>query len=523
MAFESSRLEVGLKRRTKTAVVLRSAYRRARAATSWERYAYEVSSGVLKSGARGGGITTLGQLVRIALQFGSLVVLSRLLDPASFGLVAMVTVFVSLGELLRDFGLANAALQAKTLESSQQTNLFWMNTGLGAGFGLLMIAIAPLLAHVYGEPEVRAIALSLASVMVLNGMQAQIQVHLARRMQFLALTVTDLVAQAASIVIAIVIASTGGGYWALVWQTISNAVLILVLRAFAGRWSPGLPKRDGITRPLIKDAAHLGSAQLLNFAASNADTVVIGAIYGAGPLGFYNRAFQLLTAPVSKILAPLTRVSVPSIMSAQREGHDHHALLLRVQSVLGVPLVLVFAVVSSTAPVLIPLLLGDSWGESVVLFQLLSIGGCFQVLSYATYWGFLLSRQSRAYLQYTLLVKPVAVLLVIIGGTLGLEWIAVGFSIGVTLSWPIGLVWLKRCAGQPLLPFLRGGMRIMLAGVVAFLCGHMLLQLALPVWAQLVVSGCSTVIVFVAILALTQGGRQELRLLVRTAGMMIRR
>ena len=81
--------------------------------------------------ARGSGIV-LATRPAALLQFGSMVILARLLSPTDFGLVAMVTSVIGIADLIRDFGLSSAAIQAKTLSNDERTNLFWVNLRLRA-------------------------------------------------------------------------------------------------------------------------------------------------------------------------------------------------------------------------------------------------------------------------------------------------------------------------------------------------------------------------------------------------------
>src|SRR5690606_23038036 len=81
-----------------------------------------------RQAARGGAVTMGGQLLRVAVQAVSLVVLARLLEPEAFGYLAMVMALVGVAETVRDAGLANAAIQARTLSDAERDNLFWLNT-----------------------------------------------------------------------------------------------------------------------------------------------------------------------------------------------------------------------------------------------------------------------------------------------------------------------------------------------------------------------------------------------------------
>ncbi|NEH54033.1 oligosaccharide flippase family protein, partial [Rhizobium leguminosarum] len=78
--------------------------------------------------ARGALLTMGGQACKILLQFGGIVVLARLLSPGDYGLLAMVTAIVGIGEVLRDFGLSSAAVQARSVSPQQRSNLFWINS-----------------------------------------------------------------------------------------------------------------------------------------------------------------------------------------------------------------------------------------------------------------------------------------------------------------------------------------------------------------------------------------------------------
>ena len=92
-----------------------------------------------RQAARGTAVTLVAQLGRFVLQIGSLVVLARLLSPEAFGLVAMVTSLIGIAELVRDFGLSSAAVQAKHLSHEERTNLFWINVAIGTGCAIIAV------------------------------------------------------------------------------------------------------------------------------------------------------------------------------------------------------------------------------------------------------------------------------------------------------------------------------------------------------------------------------------------------
>src|SRR5690606_22217046 len=144
--------------------------------------------------------------------------------------------------------------------------------------------------------------------------------------------------------VAIVCALSGWGYWALAAQVVVTALSLFVLRALMAKWIPALPKQRVGSKELVTAGMHYAAAQLMTFGASNVDTFVIGARWGASTLGFYNRAFQLLTLPLSRLLTPLTNVAVPTLAGAKARGSDLGDLFAKVQMLISLPVAVVFAV-----------------------------------------------------------------------------------------------------------------------------------------------------------------------------------
>ena len=265
--------------------------------------------------------------------------------------------------------------------------------------------------------------------------------------------------------------------------------------------------------PILRAGMHFGASQLLTFVASNADTVAIGAQLGAGPLGLYNRAFQLMTIPVSRTLGPLTRVAIPAINRASKDGHNSVGLLLRVQSCLGIFLVGALAAAAAVAPILIPLVLGPDWDSSVPLFQILALAGAIQVWTFVCYWGFLLVGSSQAFFRSTLVTKPLAAGLVVVASFFGVEAVAVAYALGLAVSWPIGLIWLQASAGLRSWPFFADGLRTLTAAIASFVSGTLVLSATetLDPLGSLVLSCFGALAMYVVAFVLIPGGRKALR------------
>lgn len=424
---------------------------------------------------RGGSVTFLGQVLKLGIHLLGLVLLARFLSPTEFGLVAMVSIFMLLSQLLRDAGLPMASLQASSLSKAQSSNMFWINASLGLVLGGALCLSSPLIVELFQEPQLQAIIPPLALVIFLNGLQAQIQVHLARSYRYNKLVISELSAQVLSTFIAVLVAYLGFGVWALVLQQILYAFALLVFRSVASGFHVGLPRKNTNTKPLLVNSMHLGGAQLLNWAATSVDSLAVGVASGPTALGLYDRSVQLLSGPMGTIVNALTQVIIPGARRAKQRGVTYEISLLRVQSIFGVFLFWVLLSAALCAPAYIPLLLGNDWKEMILLFQIISLGGCFRLLGFSSFWSFILMSASREQLVYALISRSLVVALIIggafFGGVLG---VACGYSLGLVSNWIIGLLWVWNRVGVPMRRMARNATYYLLVGAVSLLSASLI-------------------------------------------------
>lgn len=483
----------------------------------------ETALSLSATATRGGAAVVAGQVIKLGLLLVNLVVLGRLLSPADFGLLAMVMAVVGVGELFRDFGLSSAAVQAKSVTPAQKSNLFWINSLLGLGLAGACCATATLIASLYGDPRLVNVIIAISVTFLLNGIQTQFQVELTRNHRFFTLAATDVASQVTGLAVAVVLALSGAGYWALVGLQIAIATTLCVLRVVSARWVPGLPSRRSEIKPFLEYGWHLGWAQIVGYISYNIDSVILGARSGAAALGLYNRAFQIITLPVVQLLGPLSNVVLP-LLSRVESKEVFVRAITRIQLILSYTSALFFGLLVAAAYPFVRVLLGPAWVQSAPILQILSVGALFQVMTYTGYWVFLARALTRSLLRYNLVTKSFVILCVIVGSSWGPLGVAAGYSLGLVVSWPVSLLWLSKVSDFPVretTPIaLRGiGLAIAVAscGLLAgalFTVDNTLLQFAI---------NASGAIVGLAITLLHRPLRNELLQLAASASQAVRR
>ena len=409
--------------------------------------------------ARGAVLTLGGQGVKIMLQFCGIVVLARLLSPNDYGLMAMVVVLTGIGEVLRDFGLSSAAVQARSLSDQQRSNLFWINSAIGLGLALLVFAIAPAIAAFYDEPRLIPISRVLAITFVLNGIATQYRAQLNRGLQFGALAIVDILGMAAGLAAGLYLAITGWNYWALVGQQLAMSTATLLTLLCAARWLPGRPRRNAAMGDLLRYGSNLMGTQLIGYATRNLDSLIIGYRFGAESLGLYSKSYQLSMLPLNQINAPATTIALPVLSRLQQEPARYDQFLLHGQTVMLHLIVGLLSSAAALAEPLILLVLGPQWQAAVPVFRILAVAGIFQAASYASYWVFLSKGLTPLHLRFTLISRPVMIAAIFLGAYWGMPGVALTVAAGTGVLWLWGLYFLRH-SGAPVPAMLRNGLTI---------------------------------------------------------------
>jgi PST family polysaccharide transporter len=414
--------------------------------------------GAQRTAVSGAKVLLAGQAVKVASQLISLAVLSRLLAPADFGVAAMVTAIVAVGEVIRDFGLSAASVQARALSSSQRSNLFWLNVTIGSALAVALFLGSPLVADFYDEPATADITRALAPFFILTAVGAQFRASLIRDTRFGSAAAAETLGCTLGVGVGIAAACAGAGVWALVAQQISTAAVCTSLMFRQSGWRPTMPRRHQGTMPLVRFGRDVFLTQLLGHVSRNLDTVIIGRMFGPVALGLYNRGFQLMVSPMSQINTPATSVALPVLSRAQDDQERFNVLVLRAQAALLAPLLALLGGVAVAAPAIVAVALGPGWEATVPVVRVLGIAVAFQGASYVPYWIFVSRGLTGRHLRLTLLTRPLLVGILLGGASFGVTGVAAAYALGTAMIWPTALWWLRGTPGVQVGALFRDGL-----------------------------------------------------------------
>ncbi len=475
--------------------------------------------------ARGAAVTLVAQLARMIIQFAGVAILARLLPPGDYGLFALALSIVTFGEIFRDFGLSSAAIQTPTLRRSERDNLFWLNTLIGLILTVIVFATAPLMASISGHSELKEITQALAPVFLLNGLTTQYRANLVRGLRFKAIAATEVSSAVIGLIAAIVSASMGVGYWALVIQQLTAATILLLGMAVAGRWLPRGYTRSVSMRRFMRFGINLLGSQIVGYVANNVDTWTIGIRFGEVTLGFYNRAFQLLMTPMNQIRTPSTTVALPVLSQLSNDQPRFERFVRQGQLALALPVGLAMALVAGGASAIIPVVLGSDWEVATPYLRLFAIAALFQTLAFVGYWIYLARNLTNVLFRYSIATAILKILCILGGSYWGPIGLAVGYVVAPMLEWPISFWWLGRHTQIPRRALYGNALRVvtqaLFVGGASY--GATTVSSSMPHVVSLLLGTLTGMITYLILIALIPAFRNDLKQVLAMAALVRRK
>lgn len=366
----------------------------------------------------------VAQAARVLLQTGGVLVMSRLLSPRDYGLVAMALVVTNLAVIIRDLGTAQAVIQKKGLDEETKQTAFWFSCLMGLGVGLAVVLAAPLLAASYRTPEVAGILMLLALPFPIGASASVHQALLERQNRFATIARIEVTSQALGLVAGIVAALNGLGAYSLVVQALVAPILGTLQMWLASPWRPRLVFSRSALRGLWGFSGYLVGFQLINYFSRNADSFIIGRFLGPASLGPYTLAYRLMLFPILNLTLVASRALFP-VMSRQQDSQEAMGrLYLRVLFVIACVTGPLMAGLVVLREEFVDTVLGSKWHEVADIVAWLAPVGFIQSLVATT--GTVFMARGRTRLLFHLGIY--SAVLMVSAFVIGVQWGVLGVA-----------------------------------------------------------------------------------------------
>ena len=297
------------------------------------------------------------------------IVMARILAPDEFGMLAIMLVFVNVGNVVVQSGLNTAVIQAPDVTERDFSTVFWMSFAVSLVLYALVFAFAPVVAAFYGMPGIIAPLRVLVLILIVNSYNAIQEAIVARRLEFYKTFRSTVSAAVVSGSIGIGVALAGGGIWALVIQQLLYQLCKCIVLALQVPWKPHLVFERDRARHLFRFGWKLLASGLLDQLYQSLSDLIIGKLFDSTQLGFVSQGKKYPQALGTVLDGAVQPVMLSAVAHVQDDRERVRRLVrraLKTSTFFIMPAMTLFAV---AADPIVRLLLGDKWAACVPFLQ----------------------------------------------------------------------------------------------------------------------------------------------------------
>ena len=316
-----------------------------------------------------------GKLAKTGMGFVVSIFLARLLEPAEFGLIAMVMVIITMAQIFTDIGLGGALIQRRRTLPIHYSSVFYFNLAIASLLSIITYFSASAIGDFYHNTELIPLA-KVMSVSFIIGALASVQnVKLRKELKIELMTKTNLLTSFISGIVGISLAFSGAGVWSLVVQNLLQGILYNILIWSRTDWKPSLQFSFKALLHLWGFGFRMFLTGLIDKIFTQFDIMIIGKLFDATSLGFYQRAKSLNLFVIRYTSDSLMSILFPVLSNIQNNLPRFRKVVIKVYGLISFITFLLLGGLYLISEELIVFLFGEKWLPSVHIFQILALSG----------------------------------------------------------------------------------------------------------------------------------------------------
>ncbi len=368
------------------------------------------------------------------IQFVVSIILARLLTPADYGLIGIVTVFITIASVFANSGLGQALVQRKNADDVDFSTVFYFSIAFSLVLYCALYVCAPTIADFYKSPQLTDVVRVLGVTVIIGAFNSTQQAYVQRTMQFKRFFYSTIGGTILSAVAGIMMAYAGYGVWSLVMQQIVMQVGNVIILWFTLKWRPKMVfsiKRAGM---LFSYGWKLLCSSILDTVYNNMYSLIIGKFYSQSDLGYYNRGKQFPLVIIQNLNSAIDSVLFPVMSKAQEEKERLKAMVRRsivTSTFLVFPLMAGMAAVAEAVTLI---LLTDKWLPAVPYIRFCCFSYAFWPVHTANLQAIKAMGRSDIYLRLEIAKKVIGIIILVVTIPYGLYTMMIGRCVSTIIS-----------------------------------------------------------------------------------------
>ena len=328
--------------------------------------------------------------------------LARKLDATDYGIVGVLAIFGAIASSLQNCGLAPALINIKTPTHKDYNAVFWMNLSISMGLYVILFLSAPLIAAFFHQPCLVSVSRYMFLGLPIQALSIASGAYLMKNMMNREIAIIGIVSLALSGAVGILMAYQGFSYWSLVAQQLINVTCITLGRFYYVPWMPSLHIDLTPVKQMLGFSVKLMITSIVNALNFHVLTFVFGRFLPIQAVGYYaqaNKWNNMAKTTISDAIGQVAQTVMVSVSDERDRDIRVFRKLMRFTAFLSFPALFGLALVSRE---FIILTIGEKWMDSILLLQILCIGGAFLPF-YTLYQNLAISHgRSDIYMWYNI-------------------------------------------------------------------------------------------------------------------------
>ena len=357
------------------------------------------------------------------IQFVIGLIMARLLTPADYGVIGMISIFMAIAQTLIDSGFSNALIRKLDRTDADFSTAFFFNIIVGIFCYAIMFVAAPYIAKFFKLPILSNIVRIISINLFLNSLAVVQRARFIIDINFKGLAKVTVVSVAISGSIGLYMAYNGAGVWALVFQSVTSTFITTILLWISAKWYPRMVFSKDSFYSLFSFGSKLMISGLIQTVYSKLSALAIGKFYTSDDLGFYSRGEQFAALPSDSINNVLQRVTFPIFSKLQDNDTrlvNAYRKYIRITSLIIFFLLMFLASVSSP---LVTMLLTEKWAKASIFLQIFCFDYMFDHICRINLNLLQVKGRSDLYLRLEIIKKIISTLLLIVSIPFGVIYI----------------------------------------------------------------------------------------------------
>lgn len=347
------------------------------------------------------------------VNFGVQVVLARLLMPEMFGLIAMIVVFISIGQVLMDGGMTSSLIRTNEPNQADYSTVFFTNLLMSIAVYGLVYVLAPFIAAFYHQDSLTEIVRVFSLTFVIRALVAVHIAKLTKEMNFKLQMKLQIPSTIIAGIVGISMAYLGYGVWSLVWLNLAQAIVFSIQNWIFISWRPSLIFDWNKFKYHFLFGYKLTLASLIDVIYNDAYRIIIGKFFSPSSVGYFHHAETMRLFPVQQISSVLGKVTYPLFSNIDNDKvlKAAYRTTMKLVFLMAIPTMLSLVLVAEEG---FRFLFGSKWLPAVQYFQVLAFASIVRPASAYNLNILKVKGRSDILLKVEIIKKTLGVLLIII-------------------------------------------------------------------------------------------------------------